>query len=78
MEVNDQLPAPAALHLGKDSPLHIEWETAWVPGPVWRLWGKEKSLAATGNRTTIRRLTISWPRLRYYGFAHLSKGVSDI
>jgi hypothetical protein len=39
---------------------------------------KRKSLVATGNSTTMRRPTSSYARVRYSGFFHLNKGVSEI
>jgi hypothetical protein len=62
MEVSDQLQGPAALPPEKEPLVRIGQEAWWVPGLVWMLWGKEKFLAAAGNRTAaiksvVRRYT---------------------
>jgi hypothetical protein len=35
----------------------IGYEAAWAPEPVTKLWRKEKSVAPTGNRTQIHRMS---------------------
>jgi hypothetical protein len=48
MEVSVQLPAPAALHAGKEHPAIIGFDAWLTPEPVWTLWRRKKNLAQLG------------------------------
>jgi hypothetical protein len=50
MKISGQLHAPAALTLGKDTPVPLEWEAGWDPELVWILARRDKYLASTRNR----------------------------
>jgi hypothetical protein len=51
MDVSGQLHVPSAFHPKKEPPVPIGYEAGWAPEAVMTLWGKEKSLVLTGNRT---------------------------
>jgi len=46
---------PSLFNPGKDYLVHIEWETVWVPDPVWMFWVRDKSLAFARNWTMFLR-----------------------
>jgi hypothetical protein len=49
-----QLHVPAALPLGKQTPVGIGWEAGWAPEPVWARWRREEEIPApAGNRTSV-------------------------
>jgi hypothetical protein len=41
MQVIDQLQASHALPQGKEPPILVTWDTGWIQGPIWTLWGRE-------------------------------------
>jgi hypothetical protein len=47
MEVSGELHAPVAL------PVSFEQEAEWAQEPVWTPWGRETSLAPSGNRKRV-------------------------
>jgi hypothetical protein len=51
MEVSGQLKAPAALFLGKERPLPIDYETGWASEQVWTTWRSENSCPSPGTQT---------------------------
>jgi hypothetical protein len=53
MELSGQLHILAALSLGKELLILIEYEALWAPESVWMLWIREKSLALVGNCSMI-------------------------
>jgi hypothetical protein len=56
MEVSGHLHAPATLPPGKQIPIRwVPRAAGWAPEPVWMSWGRDKSLAPTGNQTPTRR-----------------------
>jgi hypothetical protein len=50
--VNGQLHAPAALHLGKESPVPVGYEAGWASAGL-DVVEKRKSLASARNRTPV-------------------------
>jgi hypothetical protein len=50
MRVIGKLRTLATLPTRERSPLPIEYEARWAPGPVSAIWGKQKSLAYAGNQ----------------------------
>jgi len=67
MEASDHLHAPAAIQQGERPPVSIEWETRWVPLPIWTSWKRKKIITRAGNRTlycTAKSLyALRYPRL---------------
>jgi hypothetical protein len=43
----------SALHLGKEPPLPIVYESAWAPEPVWTWWWRENFPTPAGNRPPL-------------------------
>jgi hypothetical protein len=51
LEMSGQLYVPAALLLGKETPLPIRWEVGWAPETVWPLWRRENSWRYRGLKS---------------------------
>jgi len=49
MKMSGKLHIPAALTLGKDTPVPLEWEAGWDPELVWMLTARDKSFASARN-----------------------------
>jgi hypothetical protein len=41
VEVNSELPVPAALTLVKELLALVKWEPVWIPQLIWALWRRE-------------------------------------
>jgi hypothetical protein len=65
-------PPPPPFYPRERTPVPIEWELWWAPGPVWDVLVKRKNLLSIGIRTADRPgcsvvpLPTSLPRLRVY------------